>query len=126
MSAKKAPSIVVVHVLRDPSSQLAEQMRRADLQFGLTKPHLSSGTGVMTAVNEGGSFAGLLQRFTDSPFDLVILNLQSDLPADATLREQLGTPVLVCGGHPAYIPSSVPGEKREAAEMYLRFLKSHC
>jgi hypothetical protein len=126
MSAKKAPSIVVVHVLRDPSSQLAEQMRRADLQFGLTKPHLSSGAGVMTAVNEGGSFAGLLQRFTDSPSDLVILNLQSDLPADATLREQLGTLVLVCGGRPAYIPSSVPNEKREGAEMYLRFLKSHC
>ena len=41
----KAPPIVVVHVLRDPSSQFAERMRRADLQFGLAGPHLRSGAG---------------------------------------------------------------------------------
>ena len=54
----------------------------------------------MTATNEGRSFAGLLQRFADSPSDVLILNLQSDLPADATLRQQLGRPHWCVGDIP--------------------------
>jgi hypothetical protein len=43
----KEDSPLVVHVLRDPSAPFSKSLTQADLQFGLTRPHLSSGRGVM-------------------------------------------------------------------------------
>jgi hypothetical protein len=117
---------LIVHVLRDPSASFARTLRNADLQFGLTKPHLKSGKGIMVATNEGDSFPKLLRRFADSTPDLLILDSQADVPDDPRVRNQVGKAELVCGQHPAFIPTSVSGEEREAAEMYLRFLVSRC
>ncbi len=124
---RSAPaSPLVIHMLRDASAPFADKLRQADLQFGLTRPQLKSGKGVMVATNEGNSFAMLFKRFNDSPPELLILNSQADMPTDPNLRSQLGQPELVCGQHPAFIPTSVSGEPREAAQMYLQFLSSHC
>ena len=118
---------IMVHVLRDPSMSFAAHLREADLQFALTKPHLSNGKGVLIATNEGSSFPKLLQSLADTPQDLLILNSQSDLQESAAaIRDRLGKPQLVCGGKTAYIPDWVSGEEREAADMYLRFLEDHC
>lgn len=118
-------SPLVIHMLRDASAPFADKLRRADLQFSLTKPQLKSGKGVMVATNEGNSFAMLLKRLNDSPPELLILNSQADMPTDPNVRSQLGQPELVCG-HPAFIPTSVSGEPLEAAQMYLQFVSSHC
>jgi hypothetical protein len=123
-SESSAP--LVVHVLRDPSATFAGKLRRADLQFALTTPHLDSGKGVMIATNEGKSFAMLLQRFTDSPWDILILDSQADLQEDPAIRNQLTKAEVVCGQHPAFISTSVSAEVRQASELYLRFLASHC
>jgi len=80
----------------------------------------------MVATNEGDSFPKLLQQFAESTPDLLILNSQADLPDEPGVRNQVGKAKLVCGQHPAFIPTSVSGEPREASEMYLQFLASHC
>ncbi len=80
----------------------------------------------MIASNEGNSYSTLVRRLADTPEDLVILNSLSDLPDRAAVRDHIGNPQLVCGGAPAYIPDWVSGEQREAAEMYLRFIVTHC
>ena len=118
------PVPLIVHVLRDPSASFAGKLRNADLQFGLMKPHLKSGKGIMVATNEGDSFPKLLRRFAESTPDLLILESQADVPDN--VRNQMGKAELVCGQHPAFIPTSVSGELREASEMYLQFLASHC
>ena len=120
------PVPLIIHVLRDPSASFARTLRNADLQFALTKPHLKSGKGIMVATNEGDSFPKLLRRFADSIPDLLILDSQVDMPDDPDIRNRVGKAELVCGWHPAFIPTSVSGELREASEMYLQFLASHC
>jgi hypothetical protein len=131
-SCKRPESVnpLVVHVLRNPSASFAGKLRQADLQFTLTNPRLDSGRGMMVATNEGHSFAMLLQRFTDSPtdspWDILILDSQADLPEAPAIRKQLERAEQVCGQHPAFISTAVSAEVRQASELYLRFLASHC
>ena len=117
---------LVVHVLRDPSAAFAKNLRQADWQFALTKPHLNRGKGVMIATNEGNSYLILLRRLSDTHQELLILNSRSDLADNVAVRNSVGKPQLVCGGAPAYVPDWVSGEAREASEMYLQFLVAHC
>lgn len=58
--------------------------------------------------------------------EVLILESKTDVPKDATIRQQLGKPELVCGPHPAFIPVSVSGDLREASEMYLHFVVARC
>jgi hypothetical protein len=81
---------------------------------------------VMVATNEGNSFAMLLKRFSEVVPELLILDSQTAVPEEPAVRNQLGKAELVCGQHPAFIPTSVSGESREASQKYLRFLVSHC
>ena len=100
-------------------------MRRVDLQFALTKPHLTNGVGVMVATNESG-FSMLMGRLGKFFPDILILGSEADLPKDAVIHDQLGKPQFVCGSHPAFIPISVAGELREASQMYLSYVADHC
>jgi hypothetical protein len=102
---------VIVHVIRDPSGQLAQQLRQASYKFELTKPRLSDRKAVMIATNEGDSFPKLLQQLPEAQPELLILNSEADLPGNTTVRNQLGKPEAVCGGRPAYIPAWASGEK---------------
>jgi len=68
----------------------------------------------------------LLKRLKVFTPDVLILYSQGFIPDDPAIRNQLGESELVCGTHPAFIPTSVSGEEREAAQEYLKFLVSHC
>jgi len=115
---------VVVHVLYDPSSSFAPQLNRADLDFGATRRYVASGKLIIVATLESGSYSQFLQRFSNSPWDAVIANSESDIPSDT--RQQLGSKTQVCGHHPAFILNAVTGEQREATQGYLQFLALHC
>ena len=123
---RQAESPIIVHVIRDPSGPFVGQLRRATNKFDITKPRLNNGKGIMIATNEGDSFAQLLEQLTEAQPEVLLLDSEADIPGGKAVRSQLGQPSVVCGGHPAYIPAWVPNEKREAAEMYLRFLTHSC
>jgi hypothetical protein len=120
------PAPLVIHVLRDPTAIFAAGLRQADREFALSNPHLRNGKWFMVASNEGGSFLPMLRRFIESTPDLLILDSSEDIPSVDAVHNQLTKPILVCGQHPAYIPTSVSGDSREAAQMYLQFLVSRC
>lgn len=80
----------------------------------------------MVATNEGDSYPTLVRRLAETQQDLLILNSLADFPDTAAVGGRVGKPQLICGATPAYIPDWVSGESREAAEMYLQYLKSHC
>jgi hypothetical protein len=123
---QKVVSPVVVHVLRDPSAEFAPNLRRATAQFDLTKPRLADGRQVMIATNEGESFTVLMQRLKDMPPEVLILDSPSDLPNEPTIQRSFRDVEPVCGGRPAYIPTSLTGEELEAAKMYLRYMRLFC
>src|SRR5580704_3997244 len=81
---------LIVHVLRAPSASFAKDLRRADLQFGLSRAHVHSGEWIMIATNEGNSYPMLVSRLADSPWDLLILNSPSDLPESGVVRDRIG------------------------------------
>ncbi len=122
----RTPAPLVVHVLRDPSGGFAGELSRADLQFALASPNVHSGRSVQVQTNDDVSFMNLPKRLQAFRPDVLILDSAANIPDDPAVRNQLGEPEHVCGGHPAFVPSSVSGEQREAAEMYLRFLVSRC
>jgi len=125
LSCQKTEPLLVVHVMRDTSKPFASKLRQSDMQFGLTKPHLRNGKGVIAATFEATSFPQLLAKVDQLAPDLLILDKQGDLP-DQGVMGRLGASRPVCGGHPAYVPDWVSGEEREAATMYLDFLTTHC
>jgi tetratricopeptide (TPR) repeat protein len=59
------------------------------------------------------------------PLTLLIADSDSTLPADVSSLVRPAAEASVCGAVP-YEPSSVSGEEREAAELYLQFLETHC
>ena len=117
---------VVIRVFRDINASFVKELKRADLQFSTTQPRVKSGKPVIVATNEGTSFQFLLTQFRESTPDVVIFDSQANIPFDTAVRSQLAKSELVCGQHPSFIPTSISGEEREAAEMYVRFLVSQC
>jgi tetratricopeptide (TPR) repeat protein len=59
------------------------------------------------------------------PPTLLVIDPQSELPADVASLVRPVTPESVCGGI-GYIPNAISGEERDAAELYLRFVETHC
>ena len=117
---------VLVHVVSDPSAQFAQALRQANSEFAVSQPRLGNGKIVIVATNEGNSYAKLLKQLSNRPIEILIPNSSSDLPENPALRVDLGTPVSVCGGKSAYIPTWVSSEEREASDLYVRFLETHC
>jgi hypothetical protein len=116
---------VVVHVLRDTSASFVKSLREADLQFTAIPRYLGDRQ-IVIATNEGNSFPLLLGRFPERTPDLLILESEADLSPNPSVKSQLGKPVQVCGQFPAFVPTPISGDQRDAAEMYLQFLASHC
>jgi hypothetical protein len=118
---------VVVQVMRDPHAQFAEPLRRTTYRFALLRPHLADGQDIMVGTFEGAhASAHDPQWLLDWKPQMVIVKSQADLSNDIALATQLGNPELICGAMVAYIPVWVSGQKREATEIYLHFLQSHC
>jgi len=125
---RKEPAVlspIIVHVLRDPSAEFAAPLNAADSQFALRKPRLPNGRPVVVATSEGDSYTKLLRRVSDMPPTLLIIDSHSKLPGDVASLVRPATPDSVCGAI-AYVPTSVSGEERKAAELYLQFLEMHC
>jgi hypothetical protein len=117
---------VVVHVVRDPSGPLSQDLKEVTYRFDLTGARLSNGRSIMIATNEGDSFSKLLEQLQNARPEILILNSAEEIPSTATVLTQLGEPVPVCGGHPAYIPNWVASDGRSAAQTYLRFVAANC
>jgi hypothetical protein len=125
-SCSHSDAPVVIHVFRDIHASFVEELKRAELQFSTTQRRVKSGKPVIVATNEGTSFQFLLTQFKESAPEVVIFDSQANIPFDSAVRSQLAKSELVCGQHPSFIPTSISGEEREAAEMYVRFLVSQC
>ena len=120
-------SIIIVHVLRDPSQQVAKKLAAATRGFDLGKPHISSGKGVMIAAYEGSAYSAELERVAKTQPDIVIFGTASELSnIDPSTAGRLGTPTSICSGSVAYVPDWVTGENRDAAGAYLQFLLKNC
>jgi hypothetical protein len=118
---------VLVQVLRDPHAQFAEPLGRTTYQFALLRPHLADGQDIMVGTFEGEhASAADPQWLLEWKPQMVIVKSQADLWSEITVTTQLGNPEPICGAMVAYIPVWVSGQKREATEMYLHFLQSHC
>lgn len=123
---KSSPAVipVVVHVLRAP--YFAADFTQANMQFAQTRPGMHSGSPVTLQVKDDVPYWDLQKRLKVFTPDVLILYSQDFVPNDPAIKNQLGVSELVCGVHPAFIPTSVSGDQREAAEIYLRFLSSRC
>lgn len=119
-----AATPVVVHVLRAP--YFAADFTQADMQFAQTRPSVHSGRTVALQAKDDVPYWDVLKRLKVFTPDVLILYSQDFVPNDPAIKNQLGTSELVCGVHAAFIPTSVSGEEREAAQAYLNFLVSHC
>jgi hypothetical protein len=84
------------------------------------------GRALMVSMYDSASYTADLQRLPELHEQVVILDSEADLAADAPIRAHLGDPEPVCGSFPAYLPDwSAPAE-RDAALLYLQFLRDHC
>ena len=81
---------------------------------------------MIVATNEGDSYSKLVQRVGDMPPDVVIVDSESDISAEAIGRSRLAKLGPVCGARLAYVTTTAAEEQIEAAKMYLEFLQSHC
>lgn len=115
---------VVVHVLRDP--YFAADLTQANVQFIRTSPRAHSGRSVTLEAKDDVPYWDVVKRLKVSAPEVLILYSQEFVPDDPAIRSQLGASQVVCGTHSAFIPTSVSGEEREAAQVYLNFLVSHC
>lgn len=118
------PAPVVVHVVRELS--FAAELLPTDVEFRRTLPAVRSGRPVIVETRDDVRYIDLAKRLKAFMPDVLILYSRDFVPDDPATKRELGGAELVCGLRPAFIPASVSGEQREAAEMYLRFLVSHC
>jgi hypothetical protein len=115
---------VIVRVYRDSSSPTAQRLMWATNRFTVTAPRLKNGQPVSVAIYEPRSYSKDLQQIEEIHPQLVILNSESELPAKSA--SGMGSPKLICGGKPAYIPAWVSPQQREAANVLLNFLVADC
>jgi len=114
---------ITIRVLRDPV--FAADLVKTNLEFAQSKPHLGDQSLVL-ANKDDVPYWDVNQRLTGFKPHVFIFNSQDSVPDDPAIRSALGYPMLVCGVHTAFIPTSTVGGDREAAEIYVRFLISHC
>jgi hypothetical protein len=118
------PAPVAVRVLRDP--YFAADLSRTNIQFVKTEPHVRGGRAVELESKDDVPYMDRTRRLRDFAPQVWVFYSQDFVPDDPSVRNQLGEAELLCGIHPAFIPISVSGEQREAAEMYVRFMAAQC
>jgi hypothetical protein len=128
VSCRKEPQVLSIQVLRDSDAPYAKVLDSTTNDFAISKPRLISGKYVMVGtIRVGGAqFGREFRRLIAAQPELVILDSRSEMAKDNNVENQMGQPEHLCGGNVAYLPTWVSGEKRDAAEMYLRFVKSNC
>jgi hypothetical protein len=124
-------STVVVTVVRNLRSPYGSEMDRRILEFQGSNPRLSSGQAILVET-ETGDYKDMLQKQTSSSeyADIIILDSPDDAQASPPLQIALPQATNVCAGMkacpaniPAIVPPQITGDKRQAAEMFVDFLK---
>ena len=126
----KAPTIVV-RVLRNLRSPFGSEMDRRILDFQGSNPRLPSGQPVVIST-ETGDYKDMLQKQTSNSegADLIILDAPEDAQDSSMLELALPQAANICAGVkacpanvPAIIPPQLTGARRQAAELFVDFLK---
>jgi hypothetical protein len=117
---------LAVRVYRDPANSSSVLLVSATKQFVSSHPHASNGRKLMISLSASPSYQADLQSLEAIRPQIVILNAEADLLPDAAVRAHLGDPEPVCGSHPAYLPDWSSTDERDAALMFLQFLRDHC
>lgn len=128
VSCRKEPQVLAIQVLRDSDAAYAKSLDSVTDDFVLSKPRLTSGKYVMVGTIRAGGvqFTRDFGRLIGTDPELVILDSGSAVAKDSNVANKLGQAQRLCGGNLAYLPAWVSGEKREASEMYLRFIEANC
>jgi hypothetical protein len=122
---------VVVHVLRNLNSVYGSELDRRILDFQGANPRTPSGKPIVIQ-SETGDFNTMLQRQTSSNdnVDLIILDSADDVKSNAALQVAILQAANVCAGLkacptviPAFIPSQITGEPRDAAQAFITVLQ---
>jgi|SRR5579864_1959763 len=119
---------ITVEVFRDPKGPMEPWLSKALMEFQGSSNSALSERRILVATDEPAHYARTLQDVGDGlrP-DLIILNSRADAAGNQTLSAQTKEAQPLCasdGNCPAFIPSWVPAEKREAANRLLTFLIS--
>lgn len=126
----KAPT-VVVRLVRNLHSPYGNEMDRRILEFQGSNPRLPSGQAIVVQ-SDMGDYKDVLQKQTSSSdnADVIILDAPDDAQSSSALEIALPQAANVCAGVkacpaniPAIVPQQVSGSRREAAEMFVDFLK---
>ena len=128
-SCRRQPQPLVLTVLRDSDAPFAKSLAMTTYAFDQTQARLISGRHVVVGTTEigGARFASEFEMVIRTHPELVILESGSEVPKGSGLKSNTGSSTSVCGGRAEmYIPTWVSGEKREAAEIYQRFIESNC
>jgi len=123
----KQESPIVVHVLRDANGSSATRINHALLVFNGTR-FTRTGHPITIATLERRDYPDTVKVFADQCCDLIVLDSPGDVLLDPKLRPELAQARNLCSGrqvYPAFVPSWIIGEQREAAQMFLDFLTSH-
>jgi len=124
-------SPVIVRVVRNLRSPYGSEMDRRILEFQGSNPRLPSGQAIIVQT-ETGDYKDTLQKQTSSSdeADVVILDSPDDAQASAALEIALPQAANICAGVkacpeniPAIVPAQANGARREAAAMFVDFLK---
>ena len=106
-------------------------MDRRILEFQGSNPRLPSGQAIIVQT-QTGDYKDTLQKQTSNSdeADVIILDSPDDAQASAALETALPQAANVCAGVkacptniPAIVPSQASGPRREAAEVFVDFLK---
>jgi hypothetical protein len=129
-ACRKAPkpmeAPLAVRVFRNRSSQAAGSLVRATQAFVKEHRKAADGRGLMISMYDSASYTADLQRLPELNPQIVILDSEADLAADAPIRVHLGDPEPVCGAFPAYLPDWSQPAERDTALLYLQFLRDRC
>jgi len=82
----------------------------------------------MIATLESHDYRNTVRVFADHCCELIVLDSPDDALLNPKLPAELGQSVNLCSDKqlcPAFIPSWIAGEQREASQMFLDFLTSH-
>jgi len=128
---RNRPSTIVVRLVRNLHSPYGNEMDRRLLEFQGSNPRLPSGQSVIIQ-SDTGDYKDMLQKQTSNSdnADVIILDAPDDAQSSSALELALPQAANVCAGMkacpanvPAIVPQQITGPRREAAEMFVDFLK---
>ena len=120
---------VSVRIYHDLSSPYGPALDHRILDFAASNPRLSNGAAVQVGSLATSGLQAALKHMDDPGVDIVILDSPTQALDYPALQQEMSHAVNVCAALeacpaevPAVIPSSVQGERAEAANKFVQFL----